>query len=407
MTPRADRAEIGRALALLHEPDAVVELRVPHTKRGTVSGYYTDAGKLAADAARLSGTAPGTYLTLNSVKPKLLGRARNRAVEHAKTATGDGDVTARRWLLVDFDPVRPSGTSSTDAEHEAALTRARECRTHLREELDFPTGALVLADSGNGAHVLVRVDLPNDDACRQLVERCLHALAFRFDDAHVTVDRSVGNAGRIVKLYGTLAAKGDATPERPHRLARILKAPVHGVRVASRALLERLAALVPAPEQRNGGRGTAGNGIDVEKWLAEHRLAVQRSGPWQGGTRWLLKACPFNAEHRDGSAAIFQFPSGAVAFRCLHNGCAGKDWRALRECVEPRQLDYQAGADGLVLVKPRALPLPLTNFPAKIVAQVRADDGSGEDRRSFEIDAHLHGRVHRFSIPAAHIGALN
>ena len=59
---------------------------------------------------------------------------------------------------------------------------------------------------------------------------CLKALAARFDDAHgqtqpVTVDTGVGNAARISKIYGTWVMKGDATPERPHRIARILSAP--------------------------------------------------------------------------------------------------------------------------------------------------------------------------------------
>src|SRR5439155_15142497 len=103
------------------------------------------------------------------------------------------------WLLGDFDAARPAGISSTDAQHAAALAQARACRDWLRDELGFPAASLVLADSGNGGHALARIDLPNDDASRQLVDRCLAAVAFQFADAEVVVDQGVGNAARIWK----------------------------------------------------------------------------------------------------------------------------------------------------------------------------------------------------------------
>jgi hypothetical protein len=51
----------------------------------------------------------------------LLARANNRVVEYAKHATRDDQIERRRWLLIDFDPVRPSGISSTDAEHRPVV----------------------------------------------------------------------------------------------------------------------------------------------------------------------------------------------------------------------------------------------------------------------------------------------
>src|SRR5438552_4146512 len=102
MSPRADRAEIGRALGLLIEPGKVAEVRVPNANGGgTVAGYFDDPGKLARAAAQWSGQAPGVYVTLNPVQGSLLARARNRTISHAKAAAGDADVTARRWLPLD------------------------------------------------------------------------------------------------------------------------------------------------------------------------------------------------------------------------------------------------------------------------------------------------------------------
>ena len=41
----------------------------------------------------------------------------------------------------------------------------------------------------------------------------------------VHLDSSVFNPARIWKFYGTLAAKGDSIPSRPHRVSRILEIP--------------------------------------------------------------------------------------------------------------------------------------------------------------------------------------
>jgi hypothetical protein len=83
--------------------------------------------------------------------------------------------------------------------------------------------APIVADSGNGYHALYPIDLPRDDG--GIIERCLKALADRFDTERVTIDTSVFNPSRITKLYGTTPHKGDHTPERPHRPSRILEVP--------------------------------------------------------------------------------------------------------------------------------------------------------------------------------------
>lgn len=225
--PVPDVAEIERALRLFRQPGEVVELRAlhvstPNYRRGhTVSGYYDDLARAAKDAADLSPFAAGVYFTLNPVNPALLARARNRCrpIER-EPLTSDNDVARRSWLLVDLDAARPAGISATDAERDAARERARAVYRYL-SGAGWPEP--VVADSGNGAHLLYPIDLPTDDD--GLVQRTLEALAARFDDRLVTVDTTVFNPARITKLYGTRAGKGDHTPDRPHRLARLVRIP--------------------------------------------------------------------------------------------------------------------------------------------------------------------------------------
>lgn len=225
---QVDRDEICRFLKVAAQPGEIIELRLLRAfPRGqqfpaTMSGYFDDHDALAENAEKYSASAQGVYITLNPVNPALLARSANklRVAEKGSPLTSDADVIWRRWLPIDLDPIRPAGISSTDEEHENAIARAYELRKALQED-GFPEP--IVADSGNGGHLLYRIDLPtNDDG---VIKRCLQALALRLDDDKVKVDQSVFNPARIWKLYGTFSRKGDPLPDRPHRMARILELP--------------------------------------------------------------------------------------------------------------------------------------------------------------------------------------
>jgi hypothetical protein len=166
-------AYIRKVLDLLFEPGDVVELRSLNTNRRTISGYFNDFEKLAREAARLSGNVPAVYITANPVESALLNRAVNRLEGYAKETTTDKQVVKRRCFLLDLDPKRRSGISSADIEHEAAIKRAEEVKSFLETDLKFPE--LVIADSGNGAHLLAgsicraltRLQLSSENALRQ------------------------------------------------------------------------------------------------------------------------------------------------------------------------------------------------------------------------------------------------
>lgn len=308
-----DRTEIQRAISLLAGHGGVVELRILHAeKAGTVSGYFDSEHwqALAEEAFRWSGLAPAVYVTLNPVHRDLMARASNRAKPFAKETTADADILRRFWFMIDFDPKRPSGISATDAEHQAAIDLAIQCRDWLMA-MGFP--ASIVADSGNGAHLLFRCDLPNEPAITELFKRCLGAIAAKWDNAAVTVDRKVYNAARIWKLYGTAAAKGDNLPERPHRVARILEVPER-LDVVPRETFDALAGMAAkaAPTAR-AGRGSDADfertlrpvqtALDLRQWLAHHKVPVDDGRDWQGGRLYVVNPCPWNPEHTNKSTS--------------------------------------------------------------------------------------------------------
>jgi putative DNA primase/helicase len=317
----------------------------------TVSGYFDDWEKLAQAVATLEAAGyPGIYWTINPTDSALLARAANKVKGYVNSGdcSSDENTVRRWWLPLDLDVKRPAGISSTDAEHEAALALA----LHVQAKLIVDGwGPAIYADSGNGAHLLYAIDLPNDQESKDLLSRVLTGLAARFNtrapDVPVEVDRTMFNASRILKIYGTTARKGDATADRPHRLSRILQAPAE-LTAVSRELLAAQAAEVPAKARYpalqasakdRGPRG--GPEFDIEDFLGRHGIRYRTKLAYEGGWKYQLEECPWDAAHKYPDACVFDYPDG-FGFRCLHNSCQGHDWRAFRELFEgPRPVRYR------------------------------------------------------------------
>ncbi|MDO8872294.1 MAG: hypothetical protein Q7V05_06140 [Methanoregula sp.] len=327
---------LREAIARIAGPGQVVEVRAL-TDQYTHSGYFSDHDALVRSVEPLDadGSVHGIYVTLNEVNPALLSRRANRIkmrLGKKDSTTSDADILRRRWLPIDIDPLRPSGVSSTDEEHGLALAKADEIARWIAG-LGFPDP--VRADSGNGAHLLYCIDLPNDEAATALVKACLTTLDVLFSDERVNVDTANFNAARIWKLYGTVSRKGDNTPERPYRRSRILSAPAE-MAVVSPEQLRDLVARLPTEQQAQQPTAAKGKGFDLSHWLSDHGVGMRSEKPYSGGTLYILDQCPFSSAHKDGAFAI-QFGSGAIFAGCKHASCGGgtQRWRELREQFEP------------------------------------------------------------------------
>lgn len=349
----------ARALSALVPPGQVVELRAPRAdigrqEPGVVSGFYSDPAKLIADASRIN--ADGVYFTLNPVNPDLLARRNNRCgpLRRGETSAADKDITRRRLLFVDVDPVRLAGIPATNAEkaHARAVTDA--VADYLRGE-GWP--APLVIDSGNGFYLLYLIDLPADDG--GIVAGCLKELARRFDTAAAHIDTGVFNPARIVRLPGTMNRKGDGTPDRPHRPCVALSVP-DVLQVVPVDLLAALAASARAEEPKATSARTAGAGnhahrLAVGEYLAHYGAEVLSTNTGADGQkRWRI-VCPFNPDHTGTDAYVCQYPNGATGFHCSHNSCAGNKWEAFKakvgrplpEHYDPPKMRVQFGGSGL------------------------------------------------------------
>ncbi len=271
---------------------------------------------------------------------------------------------------MDCDPVRATGVAATDEEHEAGIEAAKGVRVWLQESVGFPAG--VLADSGNGGHLIFGINEPNDADTDKLIGACLEAVKrIQFPEVvtnettgkeigraktvkavKVKWDTSIKNAARIFRLYGTWNCKGTHTPERPHRLACIIEAP-ETLPIVQRETLERLAELGGEHEANEALEKTIAKRIDmrwntldegkpkmrawIKTYLGEN--AVKSEGEWirDGETWWkfVLAQCPFNDEHNRGEACILIKGGhpGVRSISCRHDSCAGVTWQDLRDHV--------------------------------------------------------------------------
>jgi hypothetical protein len=258
--PTPDKTEILKALSILYDPDDIVELRIIHNERKrTDAGYFdNDTREKLADYIVKQNPKANIYVTLNPIDPQLHSRYHNRIQEFADSTATDANVTSRRWLLIDCDPIRPKGTSSTDAQLQAAQERVATIKRDL-SELGFPEP--VVAMSGNGMHLLYRVDMPNTDAARDMLKAFLVWLDTKYNNGIVGIDKTVFNAGRITKLYGTIAKKGDHTANAPHRLSHIVSIP-DSIEIINPELVK---ACIPATETPppKGNRSTPAHPVPL------------------------------------------------------------------------------------------------------------------------------------------------
>lgn len=333
-----DREQLYQWWKIFHDEGDLHEIRIHGIGSFNASGYFRDIDSIINAIQKYDAQENAQiYFVLNKIDDDCYKRAqKDKIVNYVKPTTSDADIVGRKWILIDFDPKRKTGTSSSKEELLKARDVARRTYDFLVDQGINPP---VVAMSGNGYHLLVRVQLANSDENQTLVARFLKAISMMFQTEDIDIDLKVYNAARICKLYGTWAKKGANTEERPWRMAKLIKVPEEIV-PNKRDYIEKIANLYkeekPQPTRENNyGQGQ----IDVEAFLSKHGLEYRKTRT-SSGTRYILKECPFGgSEHSDPDSMVFQYDNGAVEFFCFHNSCEQYHWRDLRLKYEPDAYD--------------------------------------------------------------------
>lgn len=340
-------ANVLRFLGFQGLPDgAPIELQSLDVPDGKYFDNRVAYARNAAEAVRLATEAegfgaPGVFFILNAIDPAAATRIVPGKWTKAKkgVSTKDSDITHRQVVYIDVDSVRPTGTSSTDAQMKSALATSELIRRRL-VAANVPESAIGLGMSGNGAAVMVALDaIPESPRLADLVSGILATLDGLFSSPTVKVDVSVSDAKRLGPVWGTTKRKGaPGIPDYPHRQSSFLCAEV--VERLSLADLEMVHAslrLDLTPEQCNAvdkaigkktlvttrtttstGTTTAGDDVFARAKQCNVEQVATRLGLLEGD----LVRCP-GCSTADGSSVVL-FENG---LKCSHDRCANKGAR--------------------------------------------------------------------------------
>jgi len=338
------------------------------------AGWYDNPGDLialAGDTTHGWADGPiirypdGVYVGLNPIDPALAARACNRLIA-STPRTMDVDVLRRRNLLIDVDAKRPTGICATDDEKKESIAVARDIALTLEAEFWWPRP--LVGDSGNGCHLVYKIDLPNEPESTLLLKTFLELLAFHFSKiknlprpTEIKVDTAVFNASRISKLYGTWNCKGENVPDRPWRLSRVLACPppelrrivTEGeLREAVNFYLQRKSQVEKATIMDMGAQGQEEEppdpyamfdnnwenmDFDLEAYLADNGVTVIGQKAHGTSTLYVLEQCVFNPEHGKKESAIGRTAEGKLFYQCFHDSCKDKTWKDVREAITGKE----------------------------------------------------------------------
>lgn len=338
-----NESEIRKTISLLKPDGRLFEVRIIYDSRATYSGYFKSADDLIEAFQRdiREYANCNIYITLNYLNDECYSRLqRNKFLQKTKATTSDNDVQGYEWLFIDVDPHRSTEVSSSEEQVGQAKEIGNKVYTFMKNIGFYDP---VFGFSGNGVHLLYRVNMRNSPENIALIKSCLQVLDMFFSTDAVQIDLKNFNPGRVCKLYGTEAQKGANTEERPHRMSKVIGNP-ESAKVNDIKYIEKLAGMLPKEEKPQRYNNYQPTQFDLDEWLDKYGIRYKKTG-YSGGTKYILEQCPFDSNHKGKDACIFKTSGGAIGFHCFHNSCADKTWKDVRLLYEPdayekRQQEY-------------------------------------------------------------------
>lgn len=334
--------EIRKALTILRR-GMLFEIRILQGRGKSLSGYFRDVDTAVTALESLTEhqlRGANIYFTLNRIQEDCYSRRQKDQLIIPEETTQDTEITGYDWIFIDIDPIRVKGTSSSNDQLESAREKARRVYSWLQMEgFEEP----VVGMSGNGFHLLYPVTIPADDKGKGKVKHFLEALDMLFSDEVIKIDTVNHNPARICKLYGSLAQKGTGTEDRPHRMTYLVRVPdiIKPVKVS---YIEKVGNMLPKKEKPQPYNSYNPGAFDVVEWMAKYGIEYTKK---DGGdyTKFILKECPFDHNHKAPDSMITVCDSGAIGFKCFHNSCRNKTWQDVRMLYEPTAYEQRQADD--------------------------------------------------------------
>jgi len=309
--------EVLKTLAVLHPDRDIVEVRTKWASGGTMVGR-TRSHETIAEWASFCGGEPSIFITINQLPPGLVESPLNSSVFDVGGGVKNEYVSTIRWLVVDVDARREDSHKPAT---EAQIAEARGRASAIIRWLDiyaFPKP--VIADSGNGVHLLYKAFLDNQSVTTPfLIRGFTKVLHEKFD-----TDKQSHGASQVLRLYGAVNPKGG-------RMAAITHIP---------ELLEELREDMLKPLLSARGilwkpRKKEKDSVDKLGEFLEHcGIDAEECGDAQG-SKYVMAECPLCGYRKPGVAVAGKLAGGGYWFRCFHEPtCGGARWPEFREAME-------------------------------------------------------------------------
>ena len=325
--------QVKRGL-FIFEPDECVNVRTLWDNDRMTSLFTKNKRNLAKSLANIDNDPEikAIYVQLQVLDPERLNEVpQGKGVKRHH-------VSRYRWFVIDIDTLRPNKakTNATEEEKEHSLLVARAVSLHL-QNLGWPEP--VLCDSGNGWHLVWKIDLSNTQEHYQMLESCLLALATKFNNEHAEIDCSLAEPEQIIKLWGTMVRKGENTPLRPWRRSFVLTKP-DSVEVVPTELLQQLASQVPAQNRKSTTKRSQYPEIDADfepedlfEWCQEN-LPEEYQGFFArdadadhddaDGHHYVMDGCFWAERKHSGDRKKTEFILGKTfGVKCFSDDCDG------------------------------------------------------------------------------------
>lgn len=332
-----NKNEVIKCLNVLKDKNSLFEIRMISGKWNS-SAYFKDISKAVEEIEKkFVKENTNIYIVLNNIDEACYSRKQHDMfIDNPPNSTHDNDIVGYEWIMIDIDPKRPSGTSSSNEQLKLAKEKAFKIYKFMKQRSWYDP---IIAMSGNGYHLLYKVSLRNNEKSKKLVEGVLKTLGIIFNDENSDIDQTTYNPSRICKLYGTYAKKGIDTAERPHRLSKIEVMP-NEIKTNDIQVVTRFAETFNKKDEiKNLNYST--QKFDVENFIRKHNIQIKEVKEEGGVTKYLLEECLFNSDHLCPDAAIFKLPNGALSYFCFHNSCSDKTWKDVRLMFEPDAYNKQ------------------------------------------------------------------
>ncbi|MFV0394976.1 MAG: phage/plasmid primase, P4 family, partial [Coprobacillaceae bacterium] len=197
-------------------------------------------------------------------------------------------------------------------------------------------GIPIIADSGNGYHLLYNVNFENSEEHKIMVEELLKLLDLMFSTDEVDIDVKVFNPSRITSLYGTLKQKGSNTKERPHRISRIITTDYSNTDIEVIKEFIKNFKYISDDDVTIENKKTKyfNSDFNLMEWLEKHNISYKLlnkmyKSEWN---MYRLEKCYFNNEH---DAPTLLEKNGYVKYKCHHNSCSSNTFKKMVEQISP------------------------------------------------------------------------